>query len=279
MKIFLLALLRGKILKIYPVLKLTFKEILKEKIFSGIVILDVLFCVGSYYLSEISAGDNVKIAEDFILSFQFFIITIFSILITTSSFYKDFKEKVIYLILSKPVEKKDYLLGRISGLLAALSSLSFILYLINTSAILIINKISHLYVPRIIVTERTFLFSVLLVFMGLLIITVTTLLYMLFTSHNLILLSSFLIFIIGLELSPARELVYASRFASDVTKLIVKVSYYLLPNYSLFDIKSAVVYYELSINPLFVTGTIVYALLYSLFLFFSSLQILERKEF
>ena len=60
-------------MKVLPIAKLTAKEVLKEKLFIGVVIVSAIFCVLSYYLSNISAGNNVKIAMDFILSFQFFI--------------------------------------------------------------------------------------------------------------------------------------------------------------------------------------------------------------
>ena len=265
-------------MKVLPIAKLTAKEVLKEKLFIGVVIVSAIFCVLSYYLSNISAGNNVKIAMDFILSFQFFITAIFAIFMVSGSFHKDLNDKVIYLLYSKPMTKVEYLTGKVAGFFSVLTLLSFILFLINTSAILIINKISNLYVPHIILTERAFIFSLLLTFMGLLLISVVTLFSVSFSSSTLAMLVSFLVFIIGLELSPVKELVTASKLVSEVNKIIVKVVYYVFPNFSLFDVKTIVVYHFLKFSPFFVSGVIVYSVIYSIFLILISLLVFERKE-
>ncbi len=265
-------------MKLFALSRLTFGEIVKEKFFIGMLVVEVISIFLSRYLSEISAGDTVKIAMDFMLSFYFFITAVFSILISTNSTFKDINDKVVYLILSKPLSRKGYIVGKLLGFFAVISFFVISSFFIITTGLLIINAFSHLYIPHIIVVERIFLFSVILLFMGFLLASLGTLLGIVSSSSLLALFVTFLIFISGLELSPVKELVSASEHVSELNKLVVELAYYLFPNFSLFDIKQIVVHVEIPIKAFYILLVFIYSSVYSLALILASVFAFERRE-
>ena len=266
-------------MKSLAVAKLTFSESVKERFFLGVVGADVLFCVLSYFLSEISAGDNVKIAMDFILAFQFFAAAIYSTLAVVGSFQKDLHQKVIYLIYSKPITRGQYLWGKVLGFSALFFVLSFLLTLINGVAILAINWISNLIFPHLVLTERLFLFGLALFFMLFLLSSVSTLTSLLFSNPSMAAFAALLVFVAGLELSPVREIASSATFVSEFNRRLIEVVYYLFPNFSLFDVKAFVVhtlYREMS--PIYFFLIALYSLVYGGALLFLSTIIFERRE-
>lgn len=258
--------------------KLTLKETFKEKVFPGTVAVNILLCVFSYYLSEVSSGDTTKVAMDFILTFQFFLTVIFAILLTAGSFSEDIRHKAIYLIYSKPVTRKGYILGKLAGLCSAVAVLSFLFYLINTTAVLIINVLARLYTPHIVLTERMFLFSLLCALAGVLAVALTAVFSLLHSTALLAMVSSFLLFLAGLEVAPVKELVVASKLASPFNKLAVKVAYYILPNFSFFNLKVPVVHHFVPVPVSFLLLAFAYFLCYFAFLTAVAMALFEGKE-
>lgn len=266
-------------MKILPLTKFFFRETVKERFFWGVVVFDLLFCFFAYYLSEITAGDNVKIAMDFILSFQFFIVAIFSVLVSWNAIQSDLNNKVIYLIYSKPVTKRDYLAAKSLSLYLALVVLVFILTVLNSSAFFVINRISKLYVPHVIVIHRLAVFGVSLVFMGMMLVSLSLMFSVSFSSNIVSLFVSFIVFIIGLELSPVKELVVSSELASEINKIVVRTAYYVFPNFSLFDVKPYVVHKSVNMPFAYVAGIFVYSLIWSFIFLLLTYMIFRNKEF
>ncbi|WP_457567961.1 hypothetical protein [Desulfurobacterium sp.] len=265
-------------MKVLPVARLTFKEIMEDKFLKMVILVEILIAVLSYYLSNISAGDNVKIAMDFIISFFFFITAIFSVLVASNSMRKDLSEKVIYLILSKPFSRNEYVFGKSVGFLGVSGVFASITGVVMLFSFYIINWISRLYRPHEIMFFRVLCFAFLLFLLGFFLMTVTLFFSMLFASFNLVPLMGFLTFVAGLELSPVKELVMSSRLVGEWNKLIVKLVYYFFPNFSLYNIRDALVYKSVSLKFSYIAGVAIYTFFYALIIVIVSSLFLERKE-
>lgn len=245
------------------VAKLTFKELLKERAFVGLLVAEVFLVFISKLISDVVAGDTVKVAMDFSLAFFFFIVALYSIFSSVGSTFRDVSDKVIYLIFSKPVRRSDYVLGKFFGCAGAVVLFTFISFFLVTSGILIIGDVAQLYVPHVVVVERVFLVSLLTFLMGVFLSAFGILFALFFTSHVLAILSAVFLFVVGLELSPVKELVVSSKYVSSLNKLIVQVAYYLLPNFSLFDIKDYAVHFSINVSPIYFLLVFVYFVIYT----------------
>ena len=261
-----------------PVAKLTFKELLKERTFFGLLVLEVFLIFVSKLLSEIVAGDTVKVAMDLSLTFFFFLVALYSIFSSVGSTFKDISQKVIYLILSKPIRRNDYIIGKFLGLTAAVAFFTFLSFLLVTTGILIISKTAHLYVSHTVVIERILSISFLNFVMGVFLSAFGILLSVLFSSQILAVMSVIFLFIAGLELSSVKELAFSSKFVSSFNKLVIKFAYYFLPNFSLFDLKDYAVHLEIHISFFYFVLAILYAFIYTLAVLTLACYLFERRE-
>ena len=265
-------------MRFFPLSKLTLFEVLKDRLFLGMLVIEVLLILVSYYLSELVAGDTVKVAMDFILSFFFFLVALFSAFVSVNSVRKDIEEKQVYLILSKPIDRKDYVLGKFTGIGISIVLFALSSFLVFTTGILIISSLAELYVPHAVLVERIFLLAILLSFMGLLLSSVGIFMGIILSSSILAVVTTILVFLAGLELSPVREIALKSDYVSPINKILVKVAYYTFPNFSLFDVKSFVVHPNVEFSPIYAIALILYSLLYSAGLVAISIHFFRRKD-
>jgi len=260
------------------VAKLTFRELLKEKSFLGLLGAEVFLLFISKLISSVVAGDTVKVAMDFALAFFFFTVALYSIFASVGSTFRDVSDKVVYLILSKPLKRSDYVLGKFLGCTGAVALFTFLSFFLVTSGILIISGTANLYTPHVVIVERIFLLSLLIFLMGVFLSAFGILFALLFTSQVLALLSTLFLFLSGLELSPVREIVVSSKYASPVNKLIVQVAYYFFPNFSLFDIKDYVVHLTIKIAPFYFFAVSLYAAIYISAVLLVATYLFDRRE-
>ncbi len=265
-------------MNVLPVARLTFKELLKEKSFIGLLTGEVFLLFISKLISNVVAGDTVKVAMDFSLTFFFFTVALYSIFSSIGSTFRDISDKVIYLILSKPIRREDYVLGKFLGIVLAVGLFTFLSFFLVTSGILIMSSLAHLYVPHIVIVERIVVVSIFIFFMGVFLSAFGVLLAVFFTSQILAIFSGIFLFLVGLELSPVKEIVTSSKYVSPLNKLIVQVVYYLFPNFSLFDIKDYAVHLAIHIPLTYFFLVFVYFILYVAAVLAVSTFIFDRRE-
>jgi len=262
----------------WPVAKLTFKESVKERFFIGMLLVEVLLLFLSYYLSELAAGDSVKVGMDFALVFYFFLTALFAVMVPVSTLFRDISDKFVYLILSKPIKRESYLAGKYFGSLMALALFLFASFFIVSVGVLGISHFARLYVPHVIVVERIFLLTLSLFLMGALLSAFSTFFSILFTSQTLATVVGFLLFLSGLELASVKELALSSDYVSPFNKLLIKVLYYFFPNFSLYDLKAYAVHLQLSVSSLYFALIVLYTLLYSCAVLLISTWLFNRRE-
>jgi len=265
-------------LSFWPVAKLTFKESVKERFFTGMLAVELLLLFLSYYLSELAAGDSVKVGMDFALAFFFFLTALFSLMVSVSTLFRDISDKFVYLILSRPIKRESYLVGKYFGSLMALALFLFVSFFIVTVGILAISHFAHLWVPHVVVVERISLLTVALFLMGALLSAFGVLFSILFTSQTLATVVGFLLFLSGLELASVKELALSSEYVSPLNKLMIKVLYYFYPNFSLYDLKAYAVHPEISLSPVYLLLITLYTLLYSCGVILISTWLFNRRE-
>ena len=265
-------------MKFLPVAKLTFFQNVKERFFLGMLFIELLLLLLSYYFSQVAPGDSVKVAMDFALSFLSVLVALFVALVTVNSLYRDLSEKFVYLVLSKPVTRDQYLIGKFLGSLATVAFFLFCSFILTGVAFLAYSYFINLYTPHPILLERLFLFFLLLFLSSTLLTAVSVLSALLFSNQILAAVVTLLTWFIGLELGPVKELVVASKYATPFSKLVVTVAYYFFPNFSLYSLKGFVVYPHLSFSLAYLGLAAVYALVYTVALMLISSFLFNRRE-
>jgi ABC-type transport system involved in multi-copper enzyme maturation permease subunit len=100
---------------IWIVAKNTFKLEVREKILYAIIVFAVLYMLSSLFLADLVLKE-LPMVKSFALSGVYFFNAILAIFLGTTSFFKDVDRKVVYFILSKPISRAQFLLGKFFGL-------------------------------------------------------------------------------------------------------------------------------------------------------------------
>lgn len=111
---------------IFIIAKNTLKLEVRDKILYGIIIFALLYIFFMLFLSDLVLQE-LPMVKSFGLTGIYFFNTIIALFLGTTSFFKDIDRKVVYFILSKPVSRAQFLLGKFFGLCMVLLLTSAIL--------------------------------------------------------------------------------------------------------------------------------------------------------
>lgn len=165
----------------------TFKEGIRAKVLYNLVFFALLIITFSYFLGQLSLGENQKIMMDFGLSSMSLFGVLVAIFVGIGIIYKEIERRTIYTILSKPIERWQFIVGKYCGL-----SLILFVQLICTWTFfsLLMWVYSHAY-------PFALLPAVFFIFIELLVITAVAIFFSSFSSPFLSALFTISIFIIG----------------------------------------------------------------------------------
>jgi len=103
-------------MKIMAIALNTFKEAVRNKIFYLLIFFGIFFSLSSKLISLLTIGDTLKILKDVGLASVNFFSVLIAIFTGINLVYKEIEKKTVYFILSKPVERRDFILGKFLGL-------------------------------------------------------------------------------------------------------------------------------------------------------------------
>ena len=250
---------------IFVIAKNTLKLEVRDKILYGIVIFGVLYVFFMLFLAQLVLKE-LPMVKSFGLTGIYFFNAIIALFLGTTSFFKDIDRKVVYFILSKPVSRSQFLIGKFLGLC---------LVLLLTSAILAVAYLG-------VVAYENGGFDAL----GLLAIAMQYL--------EMALFLAFAIFVSTFS-SSLMSVVYTSgvfflghvvsQLVTDAEKMglggfqlfMVKVLYYIFPNLEKFDARDFAIH--VVPMPLEQFGlALAYVAIYIILLLFAATWIFEKKE-
>ncbi len=250
---------------VWAIATLTWKEAVRNRILYVLVFFAAFLVSGSWIVSQLTIGDEVKIIKDMGLGAIHFFGILITIFIGMGLIFREMEKRTIYLILSKPVRRSQFLLGKFIGLsltlFVVLCALGMIFY-----ALLILKGGAE---PRILFALYFFYLEWLLV-AGI---------AMVFSSFSTPLLSTMLTltaFFTG-HLTQSL-LLLQSRIESEAGKSVLSALYYLLPNLELFNARAQVVH-RLAIPPQLVVETTLYWALYLSTLLLFAIFLFQKKDF
>ncbi|MFP5502700.1 MAG: ABC transporter permease, partial [Candidatus Sericytochromatia bacterium] len=110
-------------IQILAIAKNTFRETIRDRILNTILVFAVLLIGASILLGQLSAGQDVKIIKDLGLASLGFFGTIIAVFVGTSLVHKELDKRTVFVVLTKPVSRSAFLVGKLLGLVATLTVL------------------------------------------------------------------------------------------------------------------------------------------------------------
>lgn len=98
----------------------TFRESSRDRVLYVIAFFGVALMAASQGLGWVSVGEETQIVQDFSLAAISFFGALIAVFVGTGLVYKEIEKRTIYTILSKPVSRWQFLLGKFCGLMAVL---------------------------------------------------------------------------------------------------------------------------------------------------------------
>lgn len=116
------------------------KENLSNKILNGFIMFSIIILFGTLLLKELTIFNGETVVKDtglFLMEFFVFLVTVFS---ASTYLIRDHKEKSIYLVLTKPVSRTEYIVGNVIGNAVLVAIYLFFMGIILEMALLYIKN-------------------------------------------------------------------------------------------------------------------------------------------
>lgn len=256
-------------MKIIAIALNTFRESVRDRVLYNLVLFVTLIILAAVVMGRIAVGQEAKILVDVGLSATSVFGLLIAIFIGISLVSKEIEKRTIAVILSKPVHRSEFILGKYGGLCLTL--------LVNTTAMVTVVTLALIYVkdgfdPM----QWTIWPAAYLLFLELAVITAVALLFSCFSSPALSALFTLLIFLIG-RWSPDLKL-FAETANSSATRIFCRALYHLLPNLANFNFINEAAYGE-SVPARFLIGNTIYAIAYVASLLAAAVLVFGRRDF
>lgn len=244
----------------------TFRESIRDKVLLTLLVFAVLVMGSARVIQPLALGEESKIIKDLGLSAITLFCVLIAVLVGGRIVYKEVERRTIYIMLSKPVRRWEFILGKYAGLMTVLLvSIAFM-----TAAFYAI-----LFLLRLPAQARLLL-PVVMTFFELAVLTAVAVLFSTFATPITGAVFTFAVYFVG-HLTRDLKLL-AAISPSPVVRVGSQFLYYVLPNLSNFNIRGEVVNNAV-LDPGALLLAVVYALVYTGTLLLISAVLFGRKEF
>lgn len=224
------------------IIQITLRGIFRDRIFQGIMALGVLFLFIPTAAS-LSMRQVTELSITLSLSLISFILLLLAVFLGATSVWKDMERRYSFSVLSLPISRSSYLLGRFFGLALFLVLTSVVLGVVSC---LVIKIASGMYPPERSIVWGYLLLAVLFATLKyILLIAVAMLLSTVSTSFFLPVFGTICAFLASGITQQVYEFVNSPSSVTAVSPLgrsAAQLMYYLLPNLAGFDLKVNAIY-------------------------------------
>ena len=245
----------------------TFREAVRDRVLYNLVFFALLLVGFTPLFGKISIGlERIVLVNLGLTAISLFGVVI-AIFIGTGLVSKEIDKKTLYTVLSRPVRRWEFIIGKYFGLAGTLA--------VNTFFMAIGFFVALLYVTHSFSKGDNSLFAA-LYFIGLelLMITAIAMLFSSFSSPLFSAVFSFAMFVIG---SFAEDLRGFARLTEGATKWTVMAISYLVPNFGALNVVGRVAHQQPVPIPLLLDNSI-YAVLYSAAALCGAVLIFEHRD-
>ena len=251
--------------RIHPITILTFKEAVRNRVLYLIFVFALIFVFGSRIAGLLAVGDEIKIVKDMGLATITFMDLLIAIFVGIDLLHKEMDKRTIYVILSKPIRRSEFIIGKFLGLVLSLGVVHF-----TTSALLMgyVTLLEQFPTRILVASIATFLEMVIIIAVALM-----------FSSFTTPIFSG--VFTLGLWIigRGARSLLLlVEKLPEGPGRTLFVALYYLIPNLDRFNLETYAVY-SVSAPPGYFISMVALFILYTGVFLSLTLLLFERRNF
>jgi Cu-processing system permease protein len=256
-----------------------FKESVRDRVLYSIVLFAALMIAASLLLGQLTAGQEVKIIKDLGLSAISIFGLFIAIFIGIGLVSKEVERRSIYSVLTKPVTRSQFLLGKYAGLVLTLTIIVFVM----TAALLLVlwgysataseTLRKSWEAPAL---DPAIGAAAFLILVKLAIVTALALFFSTFTSPLFAAGFTLGLVIVGHFNADLKN--FESVVDSAIAGWIARGLYYALPNLAPFDVTLQVVHAQ-PVPAGYIALSVAYAALYVGALLVGAILVFARRDF
>ncbi|MDP5038863.1 MAG: ABC transporter permease [Candidatus Gracilibacteria bacterium] len=244
----------------------TFREIIRNKFLYLIGFFGLLLIIFSISLGKLTLGEDARVIVNFGLS----MIEIFGLIgvlfVGSQLLFKEIDGKTIFLILSKPIKRHDFIIGKFLGFIMVLS----IIVLFETFIFLGVLLFSGIEISIFILLSIFFIYLKLITLIGLVLFFST------FMSTILTILVSFLLYFVSHSFGLLIEMF--TRLDISFLLYFIKTLQVLFPPFEALNLKDYIGYDIKFTNFYYIINSI-YSIFYIFVILFLTSVIFNNKKF
>jgi len=256
-----------------------FRESVRDRVFYNLLLFAVLLVCASILMGQLTAGQDVKIIKDLGLASTSLFGLFISIFIGINLVSKEVDRRSVYPLFAKPIRRAEFIVGKYAGLLLTLLvnmvvmavALYAVLYFLSRGVPARVQ--SGWDAPAL---DPALLMAIALIYVDLALVTAIAVFFSTYSSPMLSAIFTLGIYIAGQFNTDLKR--FDLIVASPAAAALGKACYYVLPDFSRFDVKLAVVH-GIPVHGSYVLSATAYAAVYVAALLFGATVIFSRRDF
>lgn len=262
---------------IWLLAKITYKEGVRNRILHGILIVAFLFSLFDLVFTQMFAHDISKVAVDLGLSTVSLAGLAVIFFMGINLLAKDFERRTIYMVLSRPIARWQYVLGKFMGLALMVGTAVCILGFFTTAAV----KTAMWMAPEHAAQNfswKIFAVSIGFSYLSLMIVTALAQFFTSITTSSYIaLLVTACTYFIGQNVELVRKTFVDQQETGWAFRVLIEAVSWIFPNLQAFDLKRAAGY-GLPIEPLTLLWVALYGFAYIGIILLFTVFFFQRRE-
>lgn len=266
---------------LWPIAYITFKEGIRNRAVLGISLFALLLLGLNIFIANMAPRDVGKVAVDMALSTISFSGLLVVLFVGINLMAKDLDRRTIYMVLSRPISRPEYIIGKFAGIVLLLILTTTSISSLAAVSLFALKAAYPAYFLRF--SWPIVLLAILFIMFALVMLSALSFLFASFSSTSFItLVLTIISYLIGQSLGDIRSLIESAAAGgtpvSPVTIQVVRAACYLFPNLSFFDIKIQAAH-GIPVAGSTIIWTVLYGVVYTALAITASSIIFRKKEF
>ncbi|MBT4793033.1 MAG: ABC transporter permease [Halobacteriovoraceae bacterium] len=243
----------------------TFKEIIKSKILLNTLFLGFAILTITYVALSFTYGEATKISLDFGLGLLTMSSIGIAIFIGVGLLSKEIESRTVYMVISRPVKRHEFIIGKILGLNLVL--------MLNIAILSVFTYLTYFYIGG--VFTSLLIWTIFFIMLESLLVLLLVCLLSLITTQTLTVIISLAVYVTSHGIHTALKTSFTQ--SQPLLEQLLKILHYILPAFYKLNIKSFLLYQQ-EIATSYLLGASLHTLFYCLFLVFLCIYVFKTKD-
>jgi ABC-type transport system involved in multi-copper enzyme maturation permease subunit len=245
----------------------TFREAVRDRVLYNLIAFALLLSGAAIFVGQISIDIEKLVVINLGLTAVSLFGLVIAIFIGIGLVSKEIEKRTLYTVLSRPVRRWEFIVGKFFGLAGTLVVNTFLMAIGVFGALL---YVAH----KLVRPDALILVALYFIVLQFLIICALALLFSSFSSPLLAAVFTFSLFVIG---SFAEDLRGFAGMVHGITRWLAVGAAYLVPNFAAFNVISSIAH-EQPVAPQLIFNNTLYALLYAAMALSGAVLIFEHRN-